>query len=163
VENPCKSLIGTPRGQYDSARVIDESQSQLIFPVVAPSAPIDFRSAENARFHRVVTCGMHQLNIRYDWLRCNDNDNDDDDDDDDDAIDVYMLSRSNLQARSRHILISGMPLELPHRWPLRKYQLAKYRALAVVINAVQIFSPFVAGTGILVYTLSSKRSSRAAR
>jgi len=51
----CKSLIGTLlRGQHDSARVIDESQSQLIFPVAAPSALIDFRSAENARHHRVA-------------------------------------------------------------------------------------------------------------
>jgi len=50
----CKSLIGTLRGQHDSARVIDESQSQLIFPVAAPSALIDFRSAENARHHCVA-------------------------------------------------------------------------------------------------------------
>lgn len=32
----------------------------------------------------------------------------------------------SLYGLPRHILISGMPVELP-RWPLRKYQLAKYR------------------------------------
>lgn len=51
---------------------------------------------------------------------------------------------------SRHILISGMPVGITARAPtaLRKYQLAKYRTLAVAINATQIFSLFADGAAV---------------
>jgi len=63
-----------------------------------------------------------------------------------DPFRAARVYKRDLIRTARHILISGILAELARpRQPLRKYQLAKYRALAVAINATQIFSPFAAG------------------